>query len=255
VQALGGKTQKTPLPTVAPKPPVKLGKNARIALAVATGVLSIILVIVILKITGTKRNASLVEDFLGKAEVAGASTAPIDAATLDLTFKALIRDESETNVQRTCAALTIAKATDTTDVDSRILDFVTKKPQVSVKTREALIGRVLRARNNPVIMPAMMDMAFSNGDPVLVVAALQSIRQMMGDDHFGQLLQLVSSTTNNHIRDAAEANIAEILTKSRKRDDLVKRLTDAKDSSFKPDVQSVLKRLISLGKSLGPGKK
>lgn len=254
-QAHGAQTQRLPRPEVAPKPPFKLQKNAKIALTVVTGVLLLILGVVLLKVTGTRRDARSVEDFLSQAEVAGATQATVDAKSLQLTFRALIRDESDTNVQRTCAALSIAKPTDATDVDSRIIDFVTKKPQVSVKTREVLIGRVLRARNKPVIMPAMLDLAFSDSDTVLVVAALQSVRQMMGDDHFGKLLQLVSSTANNLIRDAAEANIADVLTRSQKRDDLVKQLTDAKDSNFKPDVQRVLTRLISLGKTLGPSKK
>lgn len=254
-QAHGSQTQRMPQPQVAQKPPFKLQKNTKIALAVVTGVLTLILAVLVLKITGTKRDARSIEDFLSQAEVAGATNATVDAKSLQLTFKSLIQDESDTNVQRICAALTIAKPTDSTDVDLRIIDFVTKKPQVSVKTREVLIGQVLRARNNPAIMPAMLDLAFSNGDLVLVVAALQSIRQMVNDDDFVRLLQLVSSTTNNFVRDAAEANMAEILTKTGKRNDLVKLLTDAKDSNFKPDVQRVLTRLISLGKTLGSGKK
>jgi len=254
VQPQGGQTQKISRPEVAPKPPFKLQKNTKIVITVVTGVMSLILAVLVLKITGTKRDARSVEDFLSQAEVAGATKATVDAKSLQLTLRALIKDESDTNVQRTCAALAIAKPTDSTDVDTRIVDFVTKKPQVSAKTREVLIGQVLRARNNPIIMPAMLDLAFSNGDPTLVVAALQSMRQMMGDDDFGRLLQLVSSTTNNLVRDAAEANMAEILTKARNRNDLVKLLTDAKDSNFKPDVQRVLTRLISLGKTLGPNK-
>lgn len=255
VQPHGGQTQRMPHPEVAHKPPFKLQKNAKIALTVVTGVLMLILGGVLLKITGTKRDASMVEDILSKAEVTGATQVPIDSKSLQLTLQSLIRDESDTNVQRTCAALAIAKSTDSSDVDTRIIEFVTKKPQVSVKTREALIGQVLRKRNNPVIMPAMLDLINSNSDPGLIVAALQSVRQMMGDQDFGKLLQIVSSTTDNHIRDAAEANLNEILVKTRNVDELIKQLTTAKESNFKPDVQRALKRLISLGKSRSPDKK
>jgi serine/threonine protein kinase len=250
----GSHTQRMLHPEVAQKKPFKLTKAAKIGISVAAAVLLLILGIVFMKIRGANRDAGIVEDILANAETSGVTEVAIDTNALQLTLLSLTQNESDSNVQRVCAALAIAKPTDSADVDARVADFVTKGPLVSVKTRESLIGDVLRARNNPVIMPAMLDLAFSNSDPAVVVAALQSVRQMMGDGHFGKLLQLVSSTNNNLVRDAAEANIAEILRKSQNPDDLTRQLTSAKESSFKPDVQRTLLRLISLARTLSPSK-
>jgi len=149
-------------------------------------------------------------------------------------------------------ALTLAKSTDGTDVDERIAAFATKGPELSVRAKEILISEVLRTRNNPAIMPAMLDFAASSDDPALVVAALQAVRQMAGDGQFDRFLKLLESTDNNLIRDATEENIVEILRKTGNLADLTKQLKDAHESNVKPDIQRALQRLLSLAESIKP---
>jgi hypothetical protein len=239
-------------PAIAKKPPIKLGKNAKIGMAAAIAVLLIILGVGFMKINASKRESQIVEGILTHAE--SATDVTIEEKSLQLILRSVISDQSDSHVQRVCAALVIAKATDSTDVDAQVVDFVMKHPELSVRTKEAVFGNVLRLRNNLVIMPAMLEIISSQNDPALLVAALQSVRQMMGDTHFGKLLSLLSSTTDNLVRDALEANISEILRKSPNLDLLAKQLAGARESNFKPDVQRSLQRLISLANTLQPAK-
>jgi hypothetical protein len=135
-------------------------------------------------------------------------------------------------------------------VDERVANFATKGPELSPAAREVLIGEVLRARNNPAIMPAMLECAASSDDPKLVVAALQAVRQTAGDDQFDFFLKLIETTNNNRIRDAAEENIVEILRKTGNLADLAQKLKAAHMSNVKPDIQRTLQRLLELADSI-----
>ena len=121
----------------------------------------------------------------------------VTSATLQLLLESATNTESNAELQKIGKALALAKATDGTDVDDRIAAFATKGPELSVRAKEILISEVLRSRNNPVIMPAMLELAASSDEPALVVAALQAVRQMAGDDQFDRLLKIIESTDNN----------------------------------------------------------
>ncbi len=237
-----------PLPTE--KKTNKISKNARIAFAVVIALLLLILAGILFKGIKSKRSASMVNEIVAKAGQTGVTEIPLDNNMFQLLLDSLVGNESETELQRVGAALAIAKATDNTDLDSRIASFLTSSPELSIRAKEVLISDVLRVRNHSAILAPMLEFALSNDNPTLVVSALQSIRQMSKDDVFAKLLQLLSSTTNDQIRDAAEANISEILRKSPNVADLTQQLSSARESNFKPEVQRTLQRLISVGKSL-----
>ncbi len=234
--------------TSPPKKPFKLNKAAKIAIAISTAVLLIIGSVIFIKFSRNQRNTQMVDDLLEKAE--SSSDVEVDHTKLDLILKAVSNTDSNANLQKLGAALTHAKATDGTDVDTRIVEFVATNPKISARAKEILIGDVLRTRNNPVILQTMLSFIQSNDDPVLVVAALQAIRPMVGDDYFGKFLQLLMGTNNDQIRNAAEENTADIMRKGKNLDAQIKELTIAYESNFKAESQRALKRLLSLGEFL-----
>jgi serine/threonine protein kinase len=234
------------------KKPFKLGKNAKIGIGVAAGILLLILGLFLMKLAGAKRDSQMLADLVAQAENASTTEVKVDQKSLRLLLEAMIRSESSSQLQGIGKALTLAKASDATDVDARIADFATKRPELPPEAKEILISEVLRTRNNPVIMPAMLQFAASSGDPALVVAALQSVRDMAGDAQFDTFLKLIETTNNNLIRDAAEQNIVEILKKTGDLKSLNAQLKAAQESSVKQDIQKTLQRLLSFCDSIRP---
>jgi len=215
-------------------------------------VLLVFLGVFVLKMNREKRQSRTIGALVELAEKPGATDVKVTSGTLQLLLKSVASTESNAEIQKIGKALTLAKSTDGTDVDERIAAFATKGPELSVRAKEILISEVLRTRNNPAIMPAMLDFAASSDDPALVVAALQAVRQMAGDGQFDRFLKLLESTDNNLIRDATEENIVEILRKTGNLADLTKQLKDAHESNVKPDIQRALQRLLSLAESIKP---
>ena len=234
------------------KKPFKLGKNAKIGIAAAAAVLLVILGVLLSKWNRQKREIEAVTEIVELADQPGTTEVKISNVTLQLLLKSVAQTESNAEIQKIGKALALAKSTDGTDVDERVAAFATRGPQLTIRAREILIGEVLRSRNNPVIMPAMLEFAASSDEPELVVAALQSIREMAGDGQFDTYLKLIESTDNKLIRDAAEENMMEILKKTQNLEALTKQLKSAQESSVKPDIQRSLQRLLGFCDSIKP---
>lgn len=245
-------TQRAHHPVVPAKKPFKLGKGAKIGIAVAAAVVLAGAGFVVMKSGKAKREAALIEELAAQASKPGTTEISITGATLQSLLKSTINNESDAELQKIGGILAIAKATDGTDVDERVAAFATKGPELSTRAKEVLISEVLRPRNNKSILPVMLEFAASSSETALVVAALQSIRQMCDESQFPTFLSLVEKTTDNRIRDAAEQNIIEILKKASNLDDLSKQLKLAQESSVKSEVQQSLNRLIGFSQSIKP---
>jgi hypothetical protein len=237
------------------KKPFRLGKNAKIGLAVIAGILLLILGVFLMKSGKEKREARIVAGLLEEASKPGANELNLTGETLQLILKAAAKTESNADLQRIGRALAIAKATDGTDLDERIAAFTIRGPELSSRAKEILISEVLRNRNNPAIKPAMLEFIASSDSPELVVAALQAIRQMTGDNEFETFLKLIETTDNDLIREATVINIEEILMKSENIEDLAKQLKSAHASNIRPDIQIALKRLIEFSNSVKPAER
>ena len=103
-----------------------------------------------------------------------------------------------------------------------------------------------------MILPALLDLAASSKEPELVSSALQAIRQLADDNQFAALLKVLESNDDNAVRNAAELNLETIIRKSKKPADLAKKLSSARDSTLKPDVQKALRRLSGVCETAKP---
>lgn len=250
-----GHRPKHPAPAPPRKQGFKLSKNGKIGMAVVAVLLVVILGVFVMKLAKRNSEARTVAGLLEEASKPGVSYVDLNGGTLQLILKAAAKTESNTDLQKIGKTLAIAKSTDGTDLDERIAAFTVKGQDLSVRAKEILIGEVLRNRSNPIIKPAMLEFIASSDNPQLVVAALQSIRQTSGDSEFGTFLNIIKTTDNNLIREAAVINIEEILVKSSNIGDLAKQLESAHASNIKPDIQIALKQLIRFAGSVKPAKK
>ena len=234
------------------KPAFKIHQSAQIAVMASAAVLLVIAGVLVLKWSGLKRDQQKLTDMVALAERPDTHAVPINAAALGLLLEAMLKDNSDAGLQSLGKALILAEATDGTDVDSQIAEFATKRSDVPANVADVLIGTVLQTRNRPVILPSMLAFANSSKDPVLVVSALQALRQMSGDAQFGDFLKLIETTDNKNVRDAAELNIEVILRKTRNGPALAGQLANARDSNIKPDIQKTLQRLQHVSETAKP---
>ena len=232
--------------------PHHLSHQAKLVITLITGVMVLVASLFLWKLLSKKRESQGLTEMLALVENPGTTVVKLDAAKLRVLLEALLAKDAETKLQGIGKALTLAEATDGTDVDSRIAEFATKRAGLSLSAGEMLIGKVLRTRNQAVILPRMMEFAAATDKPTLVVSSLLAVRRMAGDAQFDTFLNFVTTTSNPDIRIAAEINIEEVLKKSRNLEGLTKKLTTAQESNIKPDVQKTLKRLINLSNSIKP---
>jgi serine/threonine-protein kinase len=233
-----------------PTPARKMGKGAKIALICAGTAILLGATGVIFKLNQASANARTVGKILTQAEASGTREVPITGKSLDLLLDSITRNEVDGHVQRICSALAKAQSKDSTNVDLKVAEFAARREGLSTRTRELLISNVLTPRGSPAILPAMLETATLSKDPEVIISALQSIRPIMEDSHFDKMLRLLTESADDHVRDAAEANLFQLLKNSPDPAALVGGLTSARTRTYKPEILQALKRLISFGTSL-----
>jgi len=222
------------------------GKSRTVLMVVGVVVLAVLsgLVVKLVKIQLDKR---VLTELLAQAEKTDPpGKVKVSSATLQLLLVSMINNDSDSKLQSAGKALTLAEAADGTDVDTRICDFAIKRGDLPLPVRELLIGQVLQTRNNPVILPAMIDLATTSKESEIVTAALQAARQLADDSELPVFLKLLQNNDVNEVRVAAELNLETIIKKSKKPADLAKLLNTARESTLKPDVQKAIRRLIGV---------
>ena len=234
------------------KPAFQLHPAAKIAVMASAAVLLVIAGVLILKWSRIKHDQQLLADLVALAERPDTRAVPVNATTLGMLLEAILKESTDAGLQSIGKSLILAEASDGTDVDAQIAEFATKRADVPASAADELIGTVLQTRNRPVILPTMLAFATSSKDPVLVVSALQALRQMAGDGQFGDFLKLIETTDNKNIRDAAELNLEAILRKTRNGPALAQQLTNARESNIKPEIQKALQRLQHVSETAKP---
>lgn len=250
-----GQRQNLPAPATSSHKDSKLSKNVKIGLTAVAAVAVVILGILIMKLAKEKSELRIVAGLLEEASKPATSKVDLNARTLQLILSVASKTDSSTDLQKIGKTLSIAKSTDGTDLDEHIATRAVKGPELSDRVKEMLIGQVLRNRNNPGIKPTMLEFIASSDNAQLVVAALQAIRQTSDDNEFEQFLNLVNTSGNNLVREAAVINIEQIILKSPNLGDLIKQLESAHASNIKPDILIALKQLIRFANSVKSDKK
>ena len=236
-----------------PKPiPHHISHKAKLVITVISGIMVLISSVFLWKLISHKREIQGIADMLVLAESPDTTVVKLDASKLRLLLESLLAKGTDVKLPSVGKALILAQATDGTDVDLSIAEFATKRTDLSLGAREMLIGKVLRTRNQAVILPRMMEFTVASDKPTLVVCALLAVRQMADDAQFETFLNLITTTSNLDIRTTVEINMEEILKKSRNPDGLIKQLKSAQESTIKPEIQKPLKRLLHLSQTIKP---
>jgi len=213
-----------PTPTVAlqaaaaatPLPITRLAKKgfsktAKIAVGVTAGI--IILGLGLLKFTGDKIKSDTLAPLLAQAALAGTTEIPADAASVKLLLNNAAQP-NQTNLPAILKTLSLVQASDGSDVNTQISDFTLNDASLSPEVREALIRDVIQQRRNPLAVPSLLEFAKSNSSPQLAATALKAAKDTASETHFKQLLEFVQSHPSEEVRAAAEATLAEIISRN-----------------------------------------
>jgi len=120
-------------------------------------------------------------------------------------------------------AIFLAKASDGTDLDTMLVEFVTKQA-MAPDIRKNLIAHVVRKRNNPLVVPLLMTYCRTTSDPMAAIAAIEACRFMAGEKEVPKYVDIIEFNDNGAIRQAVEENLVEILGKSTNREAVGERI-------------------------------
>jgi serine/threonine protein kinase len=228
-------------PTAHKKPLLSAG--AKVAIAAVLGLLVLIGILFVVGKSGTNKDTEIYNRLVALAAKDDAKEVPVTKDELDVLLNAVVDVGANMQRQTVYKALFLAKATDGTDVDSVIAEFATKQ-MMPDDTREALIRDLLRKRKNPVVIPTLLEFCRSTGDTRAAIAAIEACRFMATDKEFSKYVEIVEYSTNSAIRQAAEANIGEILKKSPNRETLGQKIISAQATAVNDEVKYSLTRLL-----------
>lgn len=222
----------------------KLSNSTKTAIAAILGILVVLMAWYLLDRSGKNRETELYNEMILAAAKGDATEVPVNARKLELLLNAATNTGVVEARQTVYKALLLAKATDNTDIDTRIAEFATTREMLP-DVREVLIRDVLRRRKNPAVVPYLLSYASrSNQDPRSAVAALQAVRFMVGDEQIDKFLEVLVATDNDDVRKAAEETLAEIISKTSNRSEIADRLAGMYESHINDGVRHSLLRLL-----------
>lgn len=190
----------------------RLGNGAKAVIACVLAVVVLGLGFILMQLLSQRSNDARYNELVEMAAESDTSELPVNGRDLGILLRS-VRAGSNTSRETVYKALSIAEATDGTDIDTRIAEFATEEP-LPAEIRADLLGRVLLKRSNPVVLPYLLDVAKNTDDEQVAAAALTAMRELGGDEEIDDFLDVIQFTDSNAIRSAAERATAEALQRS-----------------------------------------
>ena len=219
-----------------------LGKNQKTLIGAVLGVVALAIVFFLVKSGGTN-DREMIAELLAEAEPVAADQVLVDRGKL----KALLdATTTGTDAQRPLVlkTLSLAKASDATDVDGTITEFTVGSAELTTETRESLLREVLRKRRNPASVPALLAFANLTKEPRLAAAALDAVRFTASEEHLAAFIEIITTTSREETRKAAEESLAELIRRSKLPSVIRNPLVAAYKTSSNADVRHSLLRLL-----------
>ena len=231
------------VPVVAAPRKKGLSNGVKTLIAAILGILAVVMAVFLLKKSGENAEAKLYNEMIEQVAKPDAKEVPVDKRRLDILLRTATDVGANDKRAAIYMALYLAKSTDGTDVDARIVECATTQEMVP-NIRVVLIRDVLRKRNNPAIIGTLMKFARSTKDVQASEAAIQATRFMAEDSHFAEFLEIIKTSKETTIITAAEGNAAQIIEKSKSKPALATAISAAYDSAPNDVVRHTMLRLI-----------
>lgn len=234
-----------PIPSVSYVLPKKKNHGPKIAFASLFLVLAVGL-FVFLDLAKDADKIQRYDQILIDAALPGTAELPMSGGELNSLLQAVANADSEETRLTLFRALALAKPNDESDFDTSLMQF-TSTAVLLPEVRAGLISEVLAKRVSAAMVPPLTDFARSTKDAGSAAAALAAIRTSAGDEQFEALLNVTQFHPNSKVRQAAADTAAEIVRKSRKRDELLKMTAKALETTTRNEIREALLRIQSAG--------
>lgn len=224
-------------------PPAKkgMGTGAKVAIASILGIFVIGLGVILMQtMSGSKQN-EIYNALVADAAKPETTELPVNSEKLEILLNST-RAGSNKSRETVYKALSIATATDGTDIDSRIAEFATKEV-LPEDIRVHLLSRVLRKRANPAIKPYLLEFARSTESEPAAAAALTAVIEVGGEEEFDDFLDVIQFSPSAAVRRAAEKATAEVIKKSDKKEQFGSTLATA-SQNVNDDNRRTMMRLM-----------
>jgi len=221
----------------------KIGNTLKIVIAIALGLMVVITTSTLISYYKENQRNQIYNRIVTQAAVEGTKEIPINQKELQLLLNTVSSIGKVEDREILYQALILGKSSDGTNIDSEIADFATGK-EIMKDVRSKLIGVVLKGRASAEMVPKLMDFASRTDDELAAVAAYEAVRSLVKDEHSEAFLKVIVNTKSQMVRNAAEANLGEIVKISGSRLYLAKRITTSYESSKDKNVRHALIRLL-----------
>ncbi len=235
-------------PYVPSHTPKSSGKGLKITIAVASLLFIAVLGFILSNRIKQSKASQRYEVMLVEAATDGTTEIPMSGAELNHFLDAAANADTEEKQKNIFKVLALAKASDGSDIDATLTDFITTTTQILPEVRETMILQVLAKRGNSSMAPGLLEFARTTPDVRSAVAAMQIIRTTAGDAQFESLLTVVQFSPNTELRTAAEDAATAILKKSNQRGDLVKLVAKSLEATSDKKAREPLLRLQAAGR-------
>ena len=169
---------------------------------------------------------------------------PVTKEDLDTLLKhAAVHRTTKKNERPTLfSALKIAVATDSTDVDARIADYILNT-QMTEDVRGKLL-RVLQLRAQDSALPGLLQFASQTTSESSGRAALSAINRIAGPEDFNDVLTVALNSSVNGVRIDAINTLVGIVKNARGRERFITPAVSAYNAATEPSVREGLLRLL-----------
>ncbi|WP_411825357.1 protein kinase domain-containing protein [Luteolibacter sp. AS25] len=217
--------------------------GAKIAAAGGLAVLALILAYFLVERSKENETLELYNEMITAAAPPQATEVPVNERKLEILLKFAASVSSNADRFRVYKALYLAKATDGTDIDSRIAEFATTEVLIP-DVRIVLLRDVLSKRNNPVVAKPLLKFARDTEDNAAAAAAIEATRFMATDENFSEFLEIIQTAQSDTIRKTAEENAAVVIKNSSAKPALGRTLEAAYSAAFNDLIRHAMLRLL-----------
>lgn len=215
----------------------------RIAIAACMGIIFVLLGYLLYQRIQDRKESNRVNEILEMATTPTNTEISMNGPEFGQLIELANNADTEAKRINAMRALAAAKATDSSDLDATVTEFVTKSGQILPEVRAAFIRNVLAKRNNPAIINPLIDFARSTNDFGSAVAAMEAIRPLASNGQFETLLGVVQFHPNNDLRKATAETLTSIVQRSNNRGELInaidKALEDGPDATTKEMLEKI----------------
>lgn len=190
----------------------KISDPVKIMITAVTCVIIIFMVIILLKKKAAIEENNIYNSIVQLAAKKETKEISIDRKKLNLLLNAISHTGANYERNAIFRALYLAEATDGTDIDQSILDFVINRIGLD-DVRFSLIKDTLGARANPNIATALQKFIMETKETNLKHASLIALKNISDESHLEFYVKLMNTSPDDKLLKEAENNIVHIIGK------------------------------------------